>query len=98
MVSLSSCGIQHEKRPRVSIQTQRAELKRRHHALEQEIYEAQVQSACDDLKITELKRRKLLVKVARLPQDISVTPWFRYQVEGSKSYYRLKFFGPGIPI
>jgi hypothetical protein len=30
--------------------------------------------SCDDLKIAELKRRKLLVKdeIARLPQDISV--------------------------
>jgi hypothetical protein len=31
--------------------------------------------SCDDLKIGELKRRKLLVKdeIARLPQDIGVT-------------------------
>jgi hypothetical protein len=58
----------------VSIQTQRAEFERRHHALEQEIYEALMHPSCDDLKITELKRRKLLVKdeIARLPQDISV--------------------------
>jgi hypothetical protein len=30
--------------------------------------------SCDDLKITELKRRKLLVKdeIAHLPQDISM--------------------------
>jgi hypothetical protein len=60
--------------PRVSIQTQRTELERRHHALEQEIYEAQMHPSCDDLKTTELKRRKLLVKdeIARLPQDINV--------------------------
>jgi len=74
MAALSSCGIQHEKRPRVSIQTQRAELERRHHALEQEIYKAHMDPSCDDLKITELKRRKLLVKdeIARLLQDLSV--------------------------
>jgi hypothetical protein len=31
-------------------------------------------SSCDDLKVTELKRRKLIVKdeIARLPQDIRV--------------------------
>ena len=54
--------------------THLAELERRHHALEQEIYEAQMYPSCDDLKIAELKRRKLLVKdeIARLPQDISV--------------------------
>ena len=54
--------------------THLAELERRHHGLEQEIYEAQTYPSCDDLKIAELKRRKLLVKdeIARLPQDISV--------------------------
>ena len=58
----------------MSIQTQRAELERLHHALDQEIYEAQMHPSCDDLKTTELKRRKLLVKdeIARLPQDINV--------------------------
>ena len=45
-----------------------AELERRHHALELEIYEAQKHPSCDDLEIIELKRRKLLVKdeIARL--------------------------------
>jgi len=58
----------------MSIQTHRAELERRHQALEQEIYESQKYPSCDDLKIADLKRRKLLVKdeIARLPQDISV--------------------------
>jgi hypothetical protein len=58
----------------VSVQTQRSKLERRHHALEQEIYEAQMQSSADYLKIAELKRRKLLVKdeIARLPRDVSV--------------------------
>jgi hypothetical protein len=63
-----------EEKPRVSIQTHRAALERRHQALEQEIFQAQMDLSCDDLKISELKRRKLLVKdkIARLPQDISI--------------------------
>jgi hypothetical protein len=58
----------------MSIQAHRAELERRHQALQQEIYKSQEHPSCDDLKIAELKRRKLLVKdeIARLPQDISV--------------------------
>ena len=53
----------------MTIQTHRAALERRHHVLEQEIYEAQKHPSCDDLKIIELKRRKLIVKdeIARLP-------------------------------
>ena len=53
----------------MSIQSHRAELERRHHVLELEIYEAQKHPSCDDLEIIELKRRKLLVKdeIARLP-------------------------------
>ena len=45
-----------------------AELERRHHALEQEISEALSHRSSDDLKIVELKRRKLHVKdkIARL--------------------------------
>ena len=52
----------------MSIQAHRAELERRHQALEQEIYESQNRPSSDDLKIAELKRRKLLVKdeIARL--------------------------------
>ena len=46
----------------MSIQTHLAELERRHQALEQEINDAQLHPSCDDLKIAELKRRKLLVK------------------------------------
>jgi len=58
----------------MSIQTHLAELERRHEALEQEIYEAQTHPACDDLKIAELKRRKLQVKdeIVRLQQNASV--------------------------
>jgi hypothetical protein len=46
----------------MSIQTHRAALERQHQALEQDIYEAQTHPARNDLKIAELKRRKLLVK------------------------------------
>jgi hypothetical protein len=58
----------------MSIQTHLAELERRHNALEQEIYEAQAHPATDDLKLAELKRRKLQVKdeIVRIQQDASV--------------------------
>jgi hypothetical protein len=39
-----------------------AELERQHKALEHEIAEALGQTSIDDLKITELKRRKLMLK------------------------------------
>ncbi len=50
-----------------------AELEKRHRALEDEINEALLHPSTDDLKIAELKRRKLLVKdqIARL-QNVSV--------------------------
>ena len=58
----------------MSIQAHLAELVRRHQALEQEILEAQMHLSCDDLKVAELKRRKLHVKdeIARLQHDASV--------------------------
>jgi len=58
----------------MSIQAHRAELERRHQAPQQEIYKSQKHPSYDDLKIAELKRRKLFVKdeIARLPQGISV--------------------------
>ena len=58
----------------MSIQTHLAELERRHQALEQEIYEAQTHPATDDLKIAELKRRKLQVndEIVRLQQEARV--------------------------
>ncbi len=51
-----------------------AELERRHQALELEISEALTHPSTDDLRIVELKRRKLHVKdeIARLTQDASV--------------------------
>jgi hypothetical protein len=58
----------------MAVQAHRAELERRHQALQQEIYKSQKHASCDDLKIAELKRRKLFVKdeIARLRQDIRV--------------------------
>jgi len=58
----------------MSIQAHLAELERRHQALENEISEALTHPSTDDLKVAELKRRKLQVKdeIARLRQDVSV--------------------------
>jgi hypothetical protein len=46
----------------MSMQAHLAELERKHQALEDEIAEAMNHPSTDDLKIAELKRRKLLVK------------------------------------
>jgi hypothetical protein len=48
-----------------------AELERQHQALEDEIAEALAHSSTDDLKIAELKRRKLVLKdeIERLRHD-----------------------------
>jgi hypothetical protein len=58
----------------MSIQAHLAELERRHQALENEINEALAHPSTDDLRVAELKRRKLQVKdeIARLRQDVSV--------------------------
>jgi hypothetical protein len=52
----------------MSIQAHLAELEKRHQTLEEELQEAMTHPSMDDLKIAELKRRKLLVKdeIARL--------------------------------
>lgn len=54
----------------MAMQSHLAELERRHQTLENEIAEAQAHPSADDLKIAELKRRKLLVKdeITRLRQ------------------------------
>ena len=59
----------------MSIQSHLAELEKRHQALEQEIDEAKAHPAVDDLKIAELKRRKLLLKdeITRLRQSHSTS-------------------------
>jgi hypothetical protein len=58
----------------MSIETHLSELQRRHSSLEAEINELLAHPSADDLRIVELKRRKLLVKdeIARLRQDVSV--------------------------
>lgn len=58
----------------MAIQAHLAELERRHRALEDEINEALTHLSADDLKVTELKRRKLQLKdeITRLRQDASV--------------------------
>ena len=59
----------------MSMQSHLTELEKRHQALEQEIHEASAHPATDDLKIVELKRKKLQVKdeIARLRQSASVS-------------------------
>ena len=46
----------------MSLQSHLAELQKRHQALEAEINDCLNHRAVDDLKVVELKRRKLLVK------------------------------------
>jgi hypothetical protein len=52
-----------------------AELEQRHRALEDEINEIMAHPAADDLKVAELKRRKLQLKdeIARLRQSGSTS-------------------------
>ena len=58
----------------MSIEAHLAELQKRHRALEEAISDARTHPSIDDLKIVELKRRKLLVKdeMTRLRQDTAV--------------------------
>ena len=46
----------------MSMQSHLAELEKKHQALEQEISDCLTHPAVDDLRIVELKRKKLLVK------------------------------------
>ena len=52
----------------MSMQSHLAELEKRHQALEQELTDALAHPSSDDLKVAELKRRKLQLKdeIARL--------------------------------
>jgi hypothetical protein len=58
----------------MAIESHLAELEKRHQALEQEISEALTHPSIDDLKLVELKRRKLHVKdeIVRLKHTVSV--------------------------
>lgn len=46
----------------MSMQSHLSELERKHQALEAQINDCQIHPAVDDLKLVELKRRKLQVK------------------------------------
>ena len=56
----------------MSMQAHLAELEKRHRALEAELTEALAHPSIDDLKIGELKRRKLHVKdeIVRLRHEV----------------------------
>ena len=55
----------------MSMQSHLAELEKRHQALEQELTDALAHPSSDDLKVAELKRRKLQLKdeIARLRSE-----------------------------
>ena len=55
----------------MSMESHLAELERRHHALESQIEDAQHHPSTDTLTLTELKRRKLVLKdeIVRLKSD-----------------------------
>jgi len=59
----------------MSIQTHLVELELRHKALESELADAQQHLSVDDLKILEIKRRKLHLKdeIERLRGEVSVS-------------------------
>ena len=46
----------------MAIQAHLVELERKHKTLESELHEALIHLSTDDLRIAELKRRKLMVK------------------------------------
>ena len=56
----------------MAIESHLAELERKHQALEQEISETLTHPSTDDLRVAELKRRKLHVKdeIARLRHEV----------------------------
>jgi hypothetical protein len=58
----------------MSLQSHLAELEKKHQALEEQINDCLVHPATDDLKVVELKRRKLYVKdlIERLRHGESV--------------------------
>jgi hypothetical protein len=59
----------------MAIQAHLAELEKKHQALEDELTEALAHPSIDDLRIAELKRRKLQVKdeISRLRQETGST-------------------------
>ena len=59
----------------MALQAHLVELERKHKVLENELHEALLHPSTDDLRIAELKRRKLVVKdeIERLRQVTSET-------------------------
>jgi hypothetical protein len=59
----------------MAIQAHLVELERKHRILENELHEALVHLSTDDMRIVELKRKKLMVKdeIERLKQNASET-------------------------
>lgn len=57
----------------MALQSHLAELERKHQALEKEIESETIRPAGDDLRLAELKRRKLQLKdeIEKLRQDMS---------------------------
>lgn len=55
----------------MALQAHLVELERKHKVLESELHEAQVHLSTDDLRIVELKRRKLILRdqIARLKSE-----------------------------
>jgi hypothetical protein len=59
----------------MAIQAHLVELERKHRVLENELHDALLHLSTDDMRIVELKRRKLMLKdeIERLRQTVSVT-------------------------
>jgi hypothetical protein len=59
----------------MALQAHLVELERKHKVLETELHEALVHLSTDDLRIVELKRRKLMVRdeIERIRQAASTT-------------------------
>jgi hypothetical protein len=60
--TLPGCRNSYRRDRHMSLQMHLSELERRHQALEREIQDAIAHPSTDDLKIAELKRRKLQLK------------------------------------
>jgi hypothetical protein len=74
-LSGANLGVILERRLRMAIQAHLVELERKHKVLESELHEALVHLSTDDLRIAELKRRKLMVRdeIERLKHTVDET-------------------------
>jgi hypothetical protein len=75
VLSGANLGVILERRFRMAIQAHLVELERKHKVLESELHEALVHLSTDDLRIVELKRRKLMVRdeIERLKHAVDET-------------------------